>query len=207
MRVKGVDGGYSGVRRTVQLKGLEVLKGLESQATVKTNYANLSCSLRYPFWFSEINLESDLLVEGSGTEELKGLEVLKGLESQAIVKLVSWLIKRNCCMNYANLSCSLRYSFWFSEINLVSDLLVEVVSVRGKSGMEILLGCVGSGNEELKGLEGQATVNTNYANPFWVSEMNLPILLGCVGSGSEVLKGLEGQATVNTNYAKPFWLR
>ena len=36
-----------GIVSTVQLKGLEdELKGLEWQATVKTNYANHSCSLR-----------------------------------------------------------------------------------------------------------------------------------------------------------------
>ena len=59
----GVCGGCSGFRSTVQLKGLEEeLKGQECLATVKTIMLH-SCSLRYPFWFSEMNLETDLLVD------------------------------------------------------------------------------------------------------------------------------------------------
>ena len=77
------------------------------------------------------------------TVQLKGLEEeLKGQECLATVKTIMLH------------SCSLRYPFWFSEMNLETDLLVDVVSVRRKFGMEILLGCVGSGTEEVVGAVG-----------------------------------------------------
>ena len=69
MQVKGVFGGYSGVRRTVQLKGSEWL------------ISNSENKLCYPLWFLEMNLETGLQVDGESLMRESSMEtMLKGLE-------------------------------------------------------------------------------------------------------------------------------